>query len=183
MHDENYMIREDDPEETILIRVPAGKGPRFRWKDHYLLADPAWGDTSYSVNILPTSLVAVSRLPEASQELQLDLFLLPSTVREKGSRDFFPFVLLMVDKMTELIVSMSVLSPQPDLRSMYESIPQKVLDELIRIGHRPVKMEMSSSLLFGLLEEILEKAGCPVEWTDLMPQMDEAIQSMISQMS
>ncbi|MEA3460275.1 MAG: hypothetical protein U9R49_00260 [Bacteroidota bacterium] len=183
MQDEQYMIREDDPAGTILIRVPSGKGPRFRWKDHYLVADPAWGETSYSVKILPASSAALSRLLEAGQELQLELFLLPSPVREKGSRDYFPFVLMMVDKLTELIVSMSVLSPQPDLQSMHESIPQKVLDELIKTGHRPSKIEVRSELLFGLLEEILEKAGCPVERTDLMPQMDEAIRSMISQRS
>ncbi|TFH23405.1 MAG: hypothetical protein E4H10_12210 [Bacteroidia bacterium] len=182
-YDDQYLMREEDPDHTILVRVPTGKGPRFRWRDHYLVVDPKWGETSYAVRISPASSVALARLPEASQELQLDLFMLPATVREKGSRAYFPFVLMMVEKLNGLVVSMSVLSPQPDLESLYESVPQRVLEELIKSGHRPSRIEIRSDLLFDLLEEILEKAGCRVMWVDHMLQMDEAIMSMISHLS
>ncbi len=127
--------------------------------------------------------VALSRLPEASQELQLDLFMLPTPIREKGHKAYFPFVLLLIDKLSELVISSSVLSPQPDLRSLYESVPQKVLEELLKSGHRPSKIEIRSDLLFGLLEDTLEHAGCPLTWVSEMPQMDEAIASMISHFS
>jgi hypothetical protein len=90
---------------------------------------------------------------------------------------------MMVEKLNGLVVSMSVLSPQPDLESLYESVPQRVLEELIKSGHRPSRIEIRSDLLFDLLEEILEKAGCRVMWVDRMLQMDEAIMSMISHLS
>ena len=181
--DDNYLLREDDQEPTFLVRIPTGKGPRFKWKDHYLLADPEWDETKYAVNIIPESSIALSGLPEASQELQLDLFMLPASVREKGGRAYFPFVLMMIEKLNGMVISTSILSPQPDLRSMYESIPQKVLEELLKSGHRPSKIEVRSDLLHELLEEILEKAGCRVVWVTRMPLMDEAIGSLISHMS
>ncbi len=181
--EDHYLQREDDPEECFLVRVPAGKGPKFRWKDHYLIRDPEWGETSYSVIIANDDRAALSRLPEASQELQLDLFMLPAPVREKGHKAYFPFVLLLVDKLNDLVISSSVLSPRPDLRSLYESVPQKVLEELLKSGHRPSKIEIRSDLLFDLLEDSLEHAGCPVAWVSEMPEMDEAIGSMISHFS
>jgi len=181
--DDYYMQREDDPDETILVRIPTGKGPRFRWKDHYLIADPEWGETKYEVKISPESSVALSRLPKASRELQLDLFMLPAPVKEKGSGGFFPFVLLMIDKLNGMVISTVILSPQPDLRSMYESVPQRALEELLTSGHRPSKIEIRSDLLYELLEELLKKAGCQVEWVTRMPQMDEAIGSLISHMT
>ncbi len=42
--DDRYLFREDNPDESILVRIPTGKGPNFRWKDHYLLMDPEWGE-------------------------------------------------------------------------------------------------------------------------------------------
>lgn len=183
MHDDNYLVREEDPDHAILVRVPTGKGPRFRWKDHYLVSDPRWGETSYSVDILPASLEAVSRLPEVSQVVQLDLFMLPAPVRVKNGGDYFPFVLMMVDKGSGMVVSMTVVSPWPDLQSMYESVPPKVVEELMKTGHRPSEIEIRSDLLLGMLKEILEKAGCFVVPVERMPEMDEAISSIIADMS
>ncbi|MDF1576747.1 MAG: hypothetical protein P1P86_16295, partial [Bacteroidales bacterium] len=178
-----YLLRDGDPDATLLVRVPTGKGPRFGWKDHYLVPDRRRGEPSYSVNIDPKTPTALSRLPEASQVLQLDLFMLPAPVKEKGSRAYFPFVLLMVEKGNGLVRSSSILVPQPDLRSMYESLPQRVLGELVQSGHRPSKIEIRTDLLFEILPEILEKAGCRVEWVEQMPEMDEAIESLISHLT
>ena len=122
----------------------------------------------------------LSGLPEASQGLQIDLFMLPNPVREKGSRAYFPFVVLMVDKFSGMVVSSSMLPPQPDLHSMHESLPQKVMEELVRLGHRPSKIWIRSDLLEELLHEILEKAGCPVQWVIEMPEMDEVIGNLLS---
>ena len=178
--DESYLLREDDPEDVYLVRIPTGKGPQFRWKDHYLHVDPLVGEATYPVIISAADRVALSSLPEASQELQIDLFMLPTPVREKGHKAFFPFVLLLIDKLSDMVISSSVLSPKPDLSSLYESVPQKVIEELLKPGHRPSKIEIRSDLLLSLLEEPLEHAGCRVAFVNQMPEMDEAIMSLIS---
>jgi len=177
--DEHYLQEEGDQDPAFLIRAPTGKGPRFRWKEHLLGLDPGWGEASYLVDASSESRKALSSLPEASQELQLDVFMLPASIREKGRADCFPFILLLVDEHSGLVTGMSTLSPQPDLRSMYESLPQQVLDELIKLGHRPSKIRIRNGLLFNLLEELLETAGCPVEWVDRMPEMDGAVGSLL----
>jgi len=181
--DDGSLLWIDCPEDNCLVRVPTGKGPKFRWKDHYLLIDPEWGETSYSVITTNADSVALSRLPEASQELQIDLFMLPAPVREKGSADYFPFVLLLLDKLNDKIISSSILPPKPNLAALYESLPQKVLEELLKTGHRPSKIGIRSDLLLSLLEETLEGAGCRVVWEDQMPEMDEAIASLISHLT
>jgi hypothetical protein len=178
--DEDYLFREDDPDECYLVRIPTGKGPKFRWKDHYLVVDPEWGSPFYRYVTSNDDILAISRLPEASQVLQLDLILLPASIREKGQKGYFPFALLMVDKRNDMVISSSVLSPEPDLHSLYESLPQKVLKELRRIGHRPSAIEIRTDLLFLLLEETLENAGCRVKRVSEMPAMDGAISSLVS---
>jgi len=44
-----YLERQDDLPPSFLIRVPSGKGPKFRWKDQYLVVDPRWGRESFSL--------------------------------------------------------------------------------------------------------------------------------------
>jgi hypothetical protein len=109
--------------------------------------------------------------------------LLPAPVKEKGSKGFFPFLLILVDKNSGLVMGPLMLSPEPDLHSMYESIPSKLVEELLKTGHRPSKIEIRSSLLYELLKDTMEDAGCTVAWAKEMPRMDEVIGGMITHMT
>ena len=180
--DYRYLRREDDPDRTVPVWLSSGKGPRFRWKLQYLVVDPDWGEEPYEISYLENTLANFSRLPETGQTLQIDLFMLPSPVMEKGTRGYFPFVVLMVDKHTGLVTGTAMLTPIPGLRTMYGTVPQRVLEELMKLGYRPSKIEVRSDLLLELLEEVLEEAGCLVEWEPDMPYMDEVISGMISGM-
>ena len=40
---------------------------------------------------------AVSRLPEASRPMLLDMIMLPAPIKEKGKKGYFPFALLLGD--------------------------------------------------------------------------------------
>jgi hypothetical protein len=176
-----------DPDDgsypALLVRVPTGKGPRFRWKELFLEVNPDWGRISHEPKLTAGSRKAVAALPEASQELQLELFMLSSPVKEKGIEACFPFVLLVLDKSGGLILNSIILLPHPDLDSMYETVPQKVLDEFQRLGHRPSAVEVRSEVLLDLLNEVLPESGIRVVWEPHMPGMDEAMASFISNMS
>jgi len=110
--------------------------------------------------------------------LQCDFTLLPAPVKMEGKKGYFPFVLLLVDKESGMISGSNLLSPLPDLPSMYETFPQKLLEAILKLGFRPARLEFRSELLFDLAEEILKQAGIPVVFTDHMPRMDEALESL-----
>ena len=122
----------------------------------------------------------ISRLSETPVVLQADLIMLPAPVKEQGKKGYFPFVLLLVDKESGLIPGMDMLTPQPDLHSMYESVPQRLLEEIGKLGYRPEKIEIRSNLLFGLVQGALKEAWCTPVQVKHMPQMDEAAGSLIS---
>jgi hypothetical protein len=181
--DASLLQQEGDVEPAFLVRVPHGNGPRFKWKEVYLELDPLWAEPSFLVDVSPGDRKALAGLPEASQILQVELFMLPTPVKEKGSRPYFPFALLMVDAYTGMVTGVSTLSPQPDLRSMYESVPGMVVDELKKLGHRPSDIMIRTGILYDLLVELLESAGCQVDLVDWMPEMDEAMTSFLSRMT
>jgi len=59
---------------------------------------------------------------------------------------------------------MDLLKPDPDLQALYESFTQKLLEKIIKVGYRPVKVEFRSDLLFGLAKNALIQSGCNPGW-------------------
>ncbi len=82
-------------------------------------------------------------------------------------------MLLLVDKETGMIPGMTILTPEPDLSSLYESVPQKLLEEILKLGYRPEKIEIRSDLLYELTQGSLKKSWCMPVLVDQMPMMDE----------
>ena len=123
--------------------------------DHYLYREADWARVSFRLVYTMATWKALSGLPESPVVLQIDLFMLPAPVKEKGKRGHFPFVLLIVDKENGMVVGMSMITPHPDLHSIHELIPQMVLEELVKPGSRPSETEIRSDLLHTLLDEVI----------------------------
>ena len=145
--------------------------------------DTEWTGRDYNINYSRKTRAEVSRLSQGTQVIQVDLLMLPTPVMEKGKKGYFPFVLLLVDKHSGMVPGMAMLSPEPDLHSMYESVPQKLLEEITKKGFRPKKIEIRSEQLFGLLQEVLNDAYCSPERVDQMPQLDEAFDSLVTHLN
>ena len=181
--DPGCLFREGDPFDAVLVRTPSVRSGRPEWKDRYETLDPDRGSTGFHIGYSPKTRAEVSRLPERPQVIQVDLVLLPAPVKEKGRKGYFPFVLLMVDKQSGMVPGMAMLAPEPDLHTMYESIPQKLLEEIVKLGFRPEKIEIRSELLFTLLQKALKEAYCSPERVKQMPQLDEAAGSLRSHLA
>ncbi len=181
--DPGCLFREGDPLDAILVRTPSGPSGRLEWKDRYETLDPERGGKGFHLVYSRKTRAEVSRLPEGPQVIQVDLVLLPSPVKEKGSKGYFPFVLLMVDKQSGMVPGMAMLTPEPDLHTMYESIPQKLLEEIAKLGSRPKKVEIRSELLFTLLQKALKEAYCSPERVQQTARLDEAAGSLRSHLA
>lgn len=166
-------------DDKILIRVPTVVDDIVIWVNHYKLPDPENHGVKYNLKFSVISREKVSGLRSSKKSLQVDLLLLPAPVRNPGKRDFFPFILLLMDKESGMIAGMETLGPDPDIKSMYESVPQKVLDSIIKLGYRPGKTEFRSELLYGLTKQALAQSGCSPVQVKSMPLMDEAFESLL----
>jgi hypothetical protein len=175
-----YLFREGDPFDAILVRTPSGSSGRLKWEDRYETFDPDWGGKGFHIDYSVKTRAEVSRLSEGPEVIQVDLVMLPAAVKEKGKKGYFPFMLLLVDKQIGMVPGMAMLTPHPDLHTMYESIPQKILEQIAKLGFRPKKIEVRSELLFFLLQKVLKEAYCNPERVEQMPQLDEAVESLRS---
>jgi hypothetical protein len=180
MDDPEMLLRETGSGHEILIRTPRRKAGKLLWINRYMYPDPEKVIRRYKFNYQRETCAGISRLKESPKILQVDLVMLPAPVKEKGKKGYFPFVLLMVDKENGMIPGMAMLTPEPDLHSMHESVPQKLLEEIAKMGFRPQKIEFRSEMLFNFAQGALKQAWCMPVLVEEMPLMEEAVESLCS---
>jgi hypothetical protein len=179
MENPELLYREGKKGQEILIRTPVRKSGKIQWENHYEVIDPKKAKENFKMTYRTDTCKTVSKLKVKQMILQVDLSIIPAPVREKGYKDFFPFMLLLMDKESGMILETSTMSPIPDLHSLYESFPQKLLEEISKLGYRPERIEFRSDLLFQLSENALKKSWCMPVLVEEMPLMDEALVSIL----
>jgi len=178
--DTGFLLRDHEIYDDILVRTPSETPEATTWKDVYESFDAKRDSRKFKLTYRNDTQKNVSQLPEAEAVLQMDLVLLPAPVMETAKRGFFPFALLLVDKGRGVVPAMQTLSPEPNLHAMYESVPQKVLEELAKLKYRPTRIEIRSELLYSLVNNSLKGAKVKLRQVKGMPQMDEFIASLVS---
>ena len=171
--------RKGTPDNELLIRVTSGTGAKRKWKNSYELIDTEGHRVEYNLSWSRESQEAVIKLKPSEDRLQCELFLVPAPVMNPGKRDYLPFMLLLTDKNSGMISGMELIHADPDIRSVYESVPQKLLDLIKKLGRRPAVIEFRSDLLYSLAEELLDICRCSPSFVENMPLMDEAIDALL----
>ena len=141
--DDVYLIKEMNQDDS---------GPP--WSGHYRTTriDPFLYRVKFREDMLP-ELNAMARKPSI---LQLDLALIPAPVKEDKSPGYFPFLLLLCNKNTGVVEGLETLAPKPDLDSLYESLPQKVMDLLMKIKYTPGRIEIRHEILDQTVDNLIE---------------------------
>lgn len=177
--DEDFIYPGDDNENRYLIRS-INEGSGAEWKNAY---KEVWAEPlDYNVRF-PLSLLTQLKNRQKKQEtVQIDLVMLPSPVKDGDIKPYYPFVLLVINKKTGIIQDFKMLTPLPDLDTMYESIPEKLLDMFLEGNSVPAEVEMRSDVLISLMEQLFHKAGIVLKRPSQMKVTDEAIEGMVSHM-
>lgn len=170
-----FLYIEHETHDDMLVRIRKKVKDQLVWEDRYIPIPELEEAPQYRTEA-PGSLISqVRQLPESRKVLQLDLPLLPAPVKEPGKKGYFPFGLLFLDKKSGMMAGMEMMSPVPDLHSMYEMVPVKVLEQFLKLGYRPARTEVRSDLLYTLLHTVFGRAGCRLIGIRGMPLMDEFI--------
>jgi hypothetical protein len=150
---EDETLLETLSDEEYLVRVPHKEDSTLAWEDSIMrVPPPEPPDIQIFVNA--EELKGLKLLPQSTHTIEIDFFMLPATVGEKGTRGFWAYNLLMVDSKTGLIVGNESLIADPSLEAMWGSIPDKVVHQLSRAGTVPKEIRVRSELLLQLLNPL-----------------------------
>ncbi len=174
-NDPELLTPEDD--EVYLVRVPRREGDTLVWEDEARRVPPPEGTTITSA-IDKSSLELLKGLPPGRHTLEIDLFMFPAPIAPKGERPYFPYMLMIVEAQSGMIVANELLEPLPSLQAMWEGVLGAFLTQLAKLELRPATVRARSPLLLDLLEYPAYEVGFALEASDELPGIDEAREAL-----
>lgn len=167
---EEASLLEPPADESYLVRVMRQEGGACVWEDRLMNVPPE--PSSIPIEMDVQLLEELKRLPASKLRLEIGLFMFPSPMREKGEdRPFLPYMLLVVDAQSGLILGSEMLKPDPSLEVMWGLIPLNVAHQLARAGVVPREVVVHSELLFQLLQPLAESLRFKLQRSTVLPRL------------
>jgi len=174
--DEDILYGEDD--DDFLVRVPRKENGRHVWEDKIIRVPEPEKKTATPAPLDPQLLEALKRLPKKGTALEMELTMLPMPVREKKERPFFPYLLLIVDGQSGVILSTDMMQPQPSLEAMRAELPFKLAEAMSQLGAIPHVVAVRTETTASLLAPLAAALGIQVKQSSKLPSLDAALKFM-----
>jgi hypothetical protein len=169
----------DTPDgESYLVRVPHQEDHSLVWEDQIVRVPPPESPT-IEIPMDVEALEYLEQLPRSRNRIEIDLFMLLSAVQEeKGKPPFFPYILMVVDARSGMILGTELLQPAPSLEAMWGKVPVNVVYQLTKVGILPREVKVRSGLLFQLLQPLAEELGFRLKQSSVLRSLDPAKELM-----
>lgn len=169
---EDPALLEPSGEVSYLVRAAREEDGALVWEDRIMeVPPPEPGESAIEIELDFRAFEGIE--VRRGGEIEMDLFMLHTPVREGKDRPFFPYMLLAVDTESAMILTNELLTADPSLEDMWASVPQTVADQFAATRLLPEKIVAGSELLYGLLQPLAEYLGFELEYSEDQPTLDQ----------
>ncbi len=170
-NDSSILNFEDNDKDICLLRKQVQQGNEKVWIDtEFEVPDPVPAD--YNIRVDSLVFEKLLEMPISDLIVEMDVFLLPRPIDDNKEQPYYPYMLAIVDEKTGMIIAHELLSPLPDLNSMYCNLPLNVCKTLGDL-QKPCKVKMKTPLLVSLLEPLFNDLNIKIEHVDDLPFIDD----------
>ncbi len=160
-----------------FVRTAERQGDRLVWQDTVQEVPPPV-PTNLRLSMDPQLLAAVQQLPKARLTLEMDFSMMPTPIRERDQRPYFPYMLMVVDAQSGMILAGDLLHPDPSLEAMWGEIPLKIVQLCAGLRAIPAEIRARSPLLHQLLQTIQPELNFKLKQSNRLPALDSAQNEM-----
>jgi hypothetical protein len=175
-----------DPEMLIppergyfFVRVAEKEGERWRWKDAWLEPSPIEieGEEIVAEPVDENRLERIKGRARRQQRiLEIDFFYSSQGVREEKERPYYPYVLLLADHYSGLILCAHIAKP---LKSEYQrEFVEKILNFFEENEVIPEKILVEKEGLYKLFEPVTSRLGIKLKETRRLRAIEDAKDSL-----
>ena len=173
---DEQLINPTDDHPYFLFRVATKKGDQLVWSDvRRMVTTPP---LKVQIAFNPSLVSRLENIPASQNTLQVDLALLGNPIREKGNPAYFPFILLLVDSKTGMVLNGDFLTPLPDYHSMLSSLPDVLLQKLIKLRLRPPTIKYRNPEMKIALEFLGQHLNIKVVYSPKLPVLDQILKAL-----
>lgn len=176
--DEDLLFPEG--EDEFLVRTSREENGRLVWEDSIVEVSQPPKKRILPAPIKSETLSALKQLPKSHREIEMDSSMFPAPIREKQNRPFFPYLMMIVDEESGLILGNDLMEPLPSLDKMREQIPQRLAEKLLLFGVVPRAIFVRSEWLADLLKPLADDLGIRIKHSPSLPMLDEVMKYMAS---
>lgn len=163
-----------DRPSSFLVRMPERTESGWRWHDEWLEPPPPEREEPLIEPLDERLLEGIKGTVSARRGIwEVDLFYFPGAVKE-GERPYYPQMLLWVDHGTGLILGFDLAKPGEYGLGFAERFAELVED----LHVLPQEIWVRREETFALLEPLAEGLGIRLKWTDELPLLEEAQDSL-----
>ncbi|MDQ3754185.1 MAG: hypothetical protein M3371_05570 [Acidobacteriota bacterium] len=185
-----FVTAEESRFLTLALEQTLAVAPRVRENPDLLVDEDDEEDESYLVRVPapePVSIPVVldvetvgqlKQLPQRDFELEIDLLAMPTPIGERGERPSLPYLLLLADARSGMIIGFELMKVESSLAEMQGQIPLKLSHTLAQAGTVPTEISVRSEMLLQLLNPLCQILQIKLELSDL-PGINRAMDSML----
>jgi hypothetical protein len=175
---ENPALLELGHEESCLVRTVREEDGELVWEDRIVRVAPP-EPKSFPVFMDKQALEWLTAIEPTPMTLEMDLFMVPAQIGERGSRLRYAHLLLVVDGDTGIVLGSELLVSDPTPEAMYGKVPATIVRMLAQVEIRPTEVRVRSLLLYELMETLSERLGFGLSIDDWLPSLDTAKEYLI----
>ncbi|HVO41075.1 MAG TPA: hypothetical protein VMT34_00555 [Aggregatilineales bacterium] len=166
-------------DEHYLVRTPMRQGDTLHWEDRRVLVPPP-PPLELQITIDPKRVKALTKARRANNRLEVDFSMLPMpVVDERGARPVFPYMLLIVEARSGMVLGQELLTVETTLEALWASIPGYFLKNLARLKMIPHTVNVQSSLMLSLLQPVADALDVELVQLDSLPNAGN-VRAMLS---
>lgn len=168
-----------DDEDGYLLRKRIKKGNKVQWQDfiwHESMEPPK------QIEFLSDKIAfeKIRSIPNREVSLEMDIFMSPHAVHERDEKPYYPYILLLLDRKTGMIVSFELLPPLPNLSCMWQKMPSIIASILIKISIIPEQIYVASEIMYRSLIYLKEYLNLSVNYVEELTVAPEARKSFMN---
>lgn len=175
--DEDILTPTDDDEE-YLVRVSREENGKLVWEDKIVKVSEPAPLPAIKTQLDPKKIEQLRQKKLVNRSIELDVRMLPTPVKEKG-RPFFPYIMLIADSKSGMILGMDMLQPLPSIAAMRADAPNHLLSFLLKLDVIAHPIVVSSEWLAEALTPLANESGLKLVQTDSLPGVEEALAGMM----
>lgn len=165
-------------DDDFLIRTPRRENNRIIWEDKITHIPEPEKKTVTPAPLDAKQIEALKRLPKAENVIEAELSMLPTPVREKKERPYFPYLLMIADAQSGMILASDMLQPMPSLDAMKAELPRKLAANLSKFGVVPDTIAVRNETIADLLSPLAAELDIQIIKSRVLPAVDRALEFM-----
>lgn len=174
--EDEYLL--DLDEDMYFMRVPVKKGKNsVVWEDKIMeISSPDL--EPIPITVVKSEIEALRNVVQSDRIFEIDFFIFPVKIGEKNQRQLLPYMLMVVESGSGMIVGHETFVAEPSLEEMWGQVPGVLVHQFFKTHVLPCEIQVRSGLLYAMLQPLSEEFKIRLCHNDILPSLDEAKQML-----